>query len=846
MISDDTTDLYASVDVLASDFIARYRTGDRPTIEEYAFRHPELSESIHQVFPLVLSIEKVKVDQQSAADGSATLAGREIKQLGDFRIVREIGRGGMGIVYEAVQESLGRVVAIKVLPKQSLLDDEALERFHHEAKTAAAMHHTNIVPIFGTGASDGTHYLVMQLVRGSALDQRIASQGSDRSEFQAVARIGRQVADALSYSHANKVLHRDIKPANILIDDEGLAQITDFGLARNTSDDPTMTQSLSGSPRYMAPERFRGESDERSDLYGLGVTLYELLAGIPAFGETDPHQLMDAVRLHNVQPLRSLRSDIPVDLETIVLKAMSLEPTHRYQKAVDLQADLDRFLSDEPIHARRTSVPQRFTRWCRRNPRIAIATAVTAASLVIATIASTAGWALTSAANERTHDALDQSEQTIDLALQSLDGVVDLVSMPAKNIAEVGFGGSAEATWTLDPSPQSAEVLKRIQPLYERLSQQSPSRADIIGQMTRANIRLAFIQRQLGQTSAAIESLRRGMQVLSTRSERAEVSFRNRQLWLASLSNELGEVYSVELRFDEADRAFKNAIAALGEVQETDRQAQLQLARAHVALGDPPPQRRRVSGGTQIESPNPADNLRIANDLLESLHDVDADVSEVEILRARVRMAESRLDSRPAARRRNSRQAIDLLRKRLDAAPADVAVRFSLVEVLAGVNLRREIRNPRERMEAALRLAESLTELQTLRTQFPDTPVFSVSEVHIRHKLSSLARSDRDYSVAAQHLNEAVALQSALVTAAPNNLSHRCWRALLYRSIAEVCQLEGDSDRQRAAIESAEADLDAIRHADREHPFVVQTTEIIRSYKTLEFELRDQNAPTPN
>ena len=273
------------------------------------------------------------------------------------------------------------------------------------------MHHTNIVPIFGTGEFEGTHYLVMQLVRGSALDQRIESRGGARFGFREAATVGRQVADALDYSHANHVLHRDIKPSNILIDDEGMAQVTDFGLARNTCDDPTMTQALSGSPRYMAPERFQGESDPRCDVYSLGLTLYEMLAGSPAFDKPDPHQLIDAMRLHQVQPLRFFRSDIPIDLETIVAKAMSREPTHRYQSAADLRDDLDRFLADEPIHARRTSIPQRLIRWCRRNPRLAASSAIAASSLLVATIASTAGWAFTSAANKRTTEALIQSEQ---------------------------------------------------------------------------------------------------------------------------------------------------------------------------------------------------------------------------------------------------------------------------------------------------------------------------------------------------------------------------------------------------------------------------------------------------
>ncbi len=365
--SDETTNSLEIVDLLASDFLTRYRDGDRPTVEEYARRHPELSSQIRQIFPLVLSVEKLKISQQTAVDGSATLAGRLFKRLGDFTLIREIGRGGMGIVFEAEQESLGRRVAIKLLPKQSLLDDQAIARFHVEAKTAAAMHHSNIVPIFGTGEVDGTHFLVMQLVRGQALDKMLEHQASPMSDSD-VARIGTQIADAIAYAHAGGVLHRDVKPGNILIEVDGTAQITDFGLARNTSDDPTVTRTLSGSMRYMAPERFRGLSDERCDVYSLGLTLYEMLAGQPAFKESDPHHLVETIKNPKTRSLRSVRPRISIDLETIVLKAMNVDPALRYPTAKELRDDLNHFLSDEPIQARRISSFPRFTTIRRAPP----------------------------------------------------------------------------------------------------------------------------------------------------------------------------------------------------------------------------------------------------------------------------------------------------------------------------------------------------------------------------------------------------------------------------------------------------------------------------------------------
>lgn len=863
-IDDDT---YSSVDVLASDFVARYRSGDRPTVEEYALRHPDLSEPIRRVFPLVLSVEKVKVDQQSESDGRATLAGRAFERLGDFRLVQEIGRGGMGIVYEAEQETLGRRVAIKVLPKQSLLDEEALQSFRREASTAAAMHHSNIVPIFGSGESDGTHYLVMQLIRGESLDRLIfprATRGSARNsppsgdgsyglrsdalgsdgsrgetkikafDCRAVAEIGVQIADGLAYAHGNGVLHRDVKPANILIDENGVAQLTDFGLARNTRDDPTMTQALSGSPRYMAPERFEGQSDERSDVYGVGLTLYEMLAGTPAFEDLTPQQLPEAVKLQRIKPLSGVRGNVPTDLQTIVAKAIHPEPAHRYQSASDLRDDLKRFLNDEPILARRTTALQRLVRWCRRNPKLAGVTGIAIASMLAATLASSIGYAMTSAANTRTSQALAQSEQTVDLALQSLDSVVDVVSIPASAMGDMELGELDSAQFLLNPSPHAVSVLTNIQPLYQRLANQSPTRPDIVRQMIEASLRLSQIQQQLGQTNAAIITLNQSIQLLQTRGDLAALPVNEKRLLLARLHNELGKVYALKLDYANSDEAYAMAIQSGEAVPDPDDRLKLQLAYALVSLGDPPPQRRRDQGGSPVESRLARDRLLAAESLLSELNPSLRDASEVAVLRARIHLAESRRAKRPAIRRSEFLSATEILRDRLTQTPDDSRVRFALVEVLASVNPRRQFGSERLADEADERLHEALSELQPLRSTNPKAQLFAVSEVHILHKLSSLARSHGDRALEQEHLQKAIAIQSSLVDASPDSLPHRCWRALLYRSLAEVHRRQGDTEAEREAISAAVADLDAIPPELQTHPFAIQTQQIIRKLFTEE------------
>ena len=464
------------VDVLAEEFVARYRRGERPVLAEYVEGYPELAEQIRELFPALLMMEKIKPAEGSPVPNPS--GGRSppgsiafpIEQLGDFRILRELGRGGMGVVYEAIQESLGRHVALKVLPPYGRLDPTQLGRFRREARAAAGLHHTNIVPVFAVGEQGGVPFYAMQFIRGQGIDvildelrqlrhdceffagqpplglnreqnaehpesgampalrcatgvdgaaaaatiaerllsgqfvvavhgepdqpesgtTRIADTGvadetattgagaiatqeviapllSNRSGlvsqtntvyFRTIARIGAQVAGALAYAHAQGICHRDIKPSNLLLDACGTVWVADFGLAKaenSEADGLTHTGDIVGTLRYMAPERFNGWADASSDNYALGLTLYEMLTLRPAFVESDRLKLIDRISNGAVRTPRSIDATIPHDLETIVLKAMARETSERYLSARALAEDLERFLADRSIFARRSS-----------------------------------------------------------------------------------------------------------------------------------------------------------------------------------------------------------------------------------------------------------------------------------------------------------------------------------------------------------------------------------------------------------------------------------------------------------------------------------------------------------
>ncbi|MFO0808351.1 MAG: protein kinase [Gemmataceae bacterium] len=338
------------------------------------------------------------------------------QRLGEFELVSELGRGGMGVVYEAVQTSLGRRVALKVLGTSLGLTPQAVERFRREAAAAAKLHHTNIVPVYATGQDGGTHYYAMELIDGPSLDRALrqlrevtpdstgppashvdaaiqtaaydhtepvvaavglgaSSLGSAGQFYDVAARMIAGVADALDYAHRQGVLHRDVKPANLLLSPDGRLSLNDFGLAR-VLEQPGMTQTgeFLGTPAYMSPEQITGGRvpiDGRTDVYSLGATLYEMLTLTPPFGGTSRDQVLAQILHKEPVAPRKINPKVPVDLETICLKCLEKDPDRRYATAGALADDLRRFVNRFAIAAKRAGPMTRALKWGRRHPGVA-------------------------------------------------------------------------------------------------------------------------------------------------------------------------------------------------------------------------------------------------------------------------------------------------------------------------------------------------------------------------------------------------------------------------------------------------------------------------------------------
>jgi eukaryotic-like serine/threonine-protein kinase len=372
----------ATFELIYGEFLLREELGDPPSPEELEWRFPRFAERIRRQLELheVLTSEDV---------GSATLTGSQRLQHGDevapepeapfvapgYRLLGELGRGGMGAVYKAWQVRLKRIVAVKVLRADAYANAAAAARFQAEAEAAARFQHPNVVQVYEVGEHDGMGYLVLEYVAGGGLDRRLAESLPDpRDSAKQMATLAR----AIHFAHQRGIIHRDLKPANILLTEEGIPKITDFGLAKLLERDDGLTREgdILGTPSYMAPEQVRGLTGEITpapDVYALGAILYETLTGRPPFKGTTPLSTLEQVASQEALPPGKIHRHLPRDLETICLKCLEKDPRRRYTTALELAEDLDRFVQGKPIHARPTPIWDRAGKWARRRPGIAAA-----------------------------------------------------------------------------------------------------------------------------------------------------------------------------------------------------------------------------------------------------------------------------------------------------------------------------------------------------------------------------------------------------------------------------------------------------------------------------------------
>ena len=676
---------------IVDQFTRRFRAGEHPSIAEYQELHPQLKHEIEDLLASVAMIEQLKSNPaQTRADGPSLDEVSHLKQIGDYQVMGEIGRGGMGVVFEAVHQSLGRRVAIKVMPTPTLNRAQYVERFKREAQAAARMHHTNIVSVFGVGEGQGFHYYVMDFVDGQTLSEIVRGLSSTISDdttkinsatrlallengspqkksdqvadstghthigdetsigatqpfsgstspdsadsktaspttpdlspqhFRWAARIGANIADALAYAHESNVLHRDIKPSNIILDRKGVVWITDFGLAKDATNEINLTKTgdVIGTPQYLAPESLEGKYDHRSEVYCLGLTLYELAMLQPAYKNGTTAEVIGAIAMSSPVSPRKISRQIPIDFSTIIDKAVSRDPKLRYQSAHEMQKDLLAFVEDRPIAARPPSTLENVVKWSRRNPLPAALSVVSALLLTLVAVSATIGYlstmdALEKEANKsaklfsqqketerqkqvavseriKMQTQYDRAEGNIAITLQAFDEMFkQVVRRGSSTRDEIQLDGFDELIGIeTSITTEDAAFLDKLLVFYDQFANQNADNDALRIESARAFRRVANIYQLIGDGPKAVKAY---YQSIKGYEESLKLSPDSKEILIA-LVNTKSEISSLLLRTKEGREAIaqtRSAIKLLERVpvEQLDNELKLELARTYNSLG---------------------------------------------------------------------------------------------------------------------------------------------------------------------------------------------------------------------------------------------------------------------
>lgn len=687
-------------------------------------------------------------------------------RIGNYDVVAELGRGGMGVVYQARHHGLDRFVAIKMILAGGYASEESVRRLRTEAEAVARLQHPNVVQIYDVGEHDGQPFLVLEYLEGGNLAQRVAGKPqSPRVAAQLIQTLSRTI----DYAHANGILHRDLTPSNVLLSEisakrakdpetgaldidleRATPKITDFGLAKRLDDGVghTRTGAVMGTPGYMSPEQAMGNAEvigPSCDIYSLGAMLYELLTGRPPFvGETALDTLEQVIRQEPVPPTR-LHPKVPRDLETICLKCLEKEPAKRYATAGEIADDLERYRKGEPILARRAGTVLRLWRWSKRRP--AAAALILVSVLAAVTLLAGSYWSSSLVRNER-----DRAEEHLSLALRAVDGM----------LTEVGEQDFAYEP-RLDEKRQA--LLARALALYQEFLAKQADNTRLQLETAQAFRRMGDIERWLGQQERAEAAYVQAIQLID-RLRNDQPADPRYERWLAYCHNYLGEVHRQSSQPKLAEQSYRRAYALSErlhrEFPENVEYAQ-ELARA------------QYNSGILCRETNRHDeaerNLSQSAELLQTLAETHAEDPSIrqELARAHINLGTVfRATGRRDRAIESSDRAIVLLDELATRFPLRPDYRFEL----AVVHSNRGNLHARTGATAAALVdyQEGGSLLESLIADFPTAPALRQELANTYNSLAALqaatgnlAEAERTWTLAVDLLRELVTQHASAV-----------------------------------------------------------------------------------
>jgi serine/threonine protein kinase/tetratricopeptide (TPR) repeat protein len=783
---------------LLDGYLSQLERGLPPPRENLMQANPDLAEPLRAYFQSLdelhdmaagfmpqgrLLSDRGATDSIAEADDHARLDNTvDEKRLGDFRLLREVGRGGMGVVYEAEQISLGRRVALKVLPFAAVLDSRQIARFRHEAQSAGQLNHPNIVSVFAVGVERGVHYYAMQFIDGQPLDRVVAemrerrpAESADRTKpylpqqsathksqltsrpansseyIRGVVGIGIDAARALHAAHENGVVHRDVKPSNLLLDGNGKIWVTDFGLARRASDATlTRTGDLLGTMRYMSPEQATGQMalvDHRTDIYSLGATLYELLTLEAAMSGHEGQALLRQIERHDPRPPRQLQPKVPLDLQTVVMKGMAKRRDDRYATANDFADDLQRVLEGKPIVARPPALLDRAARFAQRHREIAAAAAAVCLLALVGLAASTF-----LILGEKTKTA-----QNLGFAKERLKQAHDAVDELGR---DVYFGlahvpGAAEVR---------KDVLRKTLGFYRSFLEQAKDNPGLQAELAQTYNKIGKLYAETGAANDAIDADKKAIRIYKALAE-DNPSNTDYPQGAAVCENNLGLALAAANKTSEAQQAYEDAIrtqeGVLGKL-ENKEQCLTDLALAHNDLG----LLRRETGDFQVA----AVSLERASAIQEQL----------------LAAAES---------------------------PERLRNLATTLSNLASLDAERLSKQTIARYEKAAMLQDKALSLQ------PDDPLYRGELAMIYNNLAQAQRRDQDATAAERSYRLALELQDALVKQDPRDAELKSALGGIYNNLGLALE---DLKRPAEAVTCFEQAVGYQRHALTQAPEVAR------------------------